>query len=392
MTKLRIILTLITIVVVIIFGTIFGLYAKGYRFDKDLLKFIPHGILVVESEPKAAQVYIDGEFETATDATIRLAPGTYDISVQKEGFITWNKRITIEVEEVTEADIQLFRSTPSLTAITFSGVTSPVATDDFTKIAYSIEVDSNTSTEKSGLWVMETVNLPLGFAKDPKRITDGKLENSSWQWSPDGQDILLTTLTGMYLLDAGTFTPQNQRVNVVSQKKEILASWETKKLRKLNAKVSSLPNTLQSLFLTGVESISFSPDEKKVLYTASSSATIPEGLIKPIPGASTQKQERDIKVGNTYVYDIKEDQNFLISSGDRKEERVAWFPTSNHLVVAKEDKVYITDMDGTNNQTVFAGTYNVPNAFPTLNKDRILVLTNLGAFDEIPNIYSISLK
>ena len=53
-----------------------------------------------------------------------------------------------------------------------------MATDDFTKIAYSIEVDSNTSTEKSGLWVMETVNLPLGFAKDPKRITDGKLEKS----------------------------------------------------------------------------------------------------------------------------------------------------------------------------------------------------------------------
>ena len=53
---------------------------------------------------------------------------------------------------------------------------------------------------------------------------------------------------------------------------------------------------------------------------------------------------------------------------------------------------FIVSMIGTNNQTVFAGTYNVPNAFPTLNKDRILVLTNLGAFDEIPNIYSISLK
>jgi len=390
MTKLRVTLTLITIMVMLTFGTLFGLYAKGYRFDKDLLKFIPHGILVVESEPKAAQVYIDGEFETATDATIRLAPGTYDISVQKEGFITWNKRVTIEVEEVTEADIQLFRSTPSLTAITFSGVISPVATGDYTKIAYSIEVDK-TETEKAGLWVMETVNLPLGFAKDPKRITDGNLTNASWEWSPNGQEILLTTPLGIYLLDAGTFTPQNQRVNVLSQKEEILASWETEKLRKLNAKVRNMPNTLQDLFLNRVESISFSPDEKKVLYTASSSAIIPENLIKPIPGASTQKQERDIKVGHTYVYDIKEDQNFLLSTGS-KEERIAWFPSSNHLVVAKKDKVYISDLDGTNNQTVFAGAYSIPNAFPTLNKDRLFVLTNLGAFGEIPNLYSISLK
>jgi len=391
MTKTRIIITLITIIVVTTFASIIGFLAKGYRFDIKTFSFLPNGILVLKSEPAAAQIFIDGELSTATDATIRLAPGTYDVSIQKEGYITWNKRLVIEKEVVTQAEVNLFRSAPSLTATTFSGVFSPVASKDQTKIAFAVPLNKENNTEKAGLWVMETINLPLGFSRDPKRITDGDLEGASWQWSPDGREILLTHKTGVFLLDVGDFTPQAQRINVASRKNQILDSWETEKTKKLSAKIKPLPEDLQEIFSKRVSSIMFSPDNNKILYTASSSATIQDNIIKPLPGASTQKQERYIKVGRMYIYDIKEDRNFLIEEHP-KNKRIAWFATSNHVLIAEQGKVYISDYDGTNKISVYEGAYEVPYAFPTLSEDRILILTNLGAVNTIPNLYSISLK
>jgi len=390
MTKTRITLTLITLAVVSVLLIIVGFFAKGYWFNLKTFKFIPRGILVIESEPTAAQIYIDNELKTATDATIRLSPGTYDVKVQKEGYITWQKRLTIEKETVTQAKVNLFKSAPSLTAATFSGVVSPVETDDQSKIAYAVPLTKDNGVDKAGLWVMETVNFPLGFSKDPKRITDGQLDGATWQWSPDGQEILLQTKTGVFLLDASQFTPQAQRINVASKKLEILKKWNEEKQRKIEAKIKPLPEDLHEILLNNATSILFSPDENKIMYTASSSAQIPDNLIKPIPGASTQKQERNIKQGKTYIYDIKEDRNFLVESHP-KDKKVSWFATSNHVLIAEEGRVYISDYDGTNKIAVYEGAYNGPDAFPTLNKDRILILTNLGSIST-PNLYSISLN
>jgi hypothetical protein len=403
MAKMRVFLFFLSVAIVIVIATFIGYYARGYRFDFDNFKFSPNGILLVKSSPEGAQIYINGEFETATDATIRISPGTYDVSVRKEGYIPWEKRLIIEKEVVTEADAELFRVAPSLSAVTISGADSPTPSEDLSKIAYIVPFDNANNGTKAGLWVMETVDLPLGFSRDPRRVTDGDLTNASWEWSPDGREILLSTQNGVFLLDSGSFTPQNQRVNVASRKQIILADWEKEAKEKLEAKVRTLPEPLGELLTRRSSSVIFSPDENKILYTASSSATLDTELIKPVPGASTQKEERSIKPNHTYVYDIKEDRNFLIDSegqtltidnelGENKNRRLSWFPTSNHLVYAEKDRVIIMDIDGTNRQEIYTGSYVSPSAFPTLNADRILILTNLGANSSLPNLYSLSIK
>lgn len=391
LNKIRVIIAFSTVIVVTVLAIVFGLIARGYSFDLKTLQFAPRGILVIKSVPDAAQIFIDGEFETATDATLRLKPGTYDIEITKEGYFSWSKRVVIEKEVVFEEVAHLFRSTPSLSAATFSGVVNPVSTEDNTQIAYAVPLEKNNGVEKAGLWVIETVNLPLGFSKDPRRITDGNLVSASWQWSPDGREILLTTNTGVFLLDAGEFTPQGARVNVAARKNLILAEWEKEGKKKLASKIRSLPDPLVELFSNGVSRISFSPDETKVLYTASSSAVLKEELIKPVPGSSTQKQNRNISPGNTYVYDIKEDRNFLIET-NISGKQLAWFPSSAHLVIGESNEVSIMDHDGTNKKAVYTGAYEAPFVFPTLNEDRILILTNLGSNDSLSNLYSLSLK
>ena len=171
MAKLRVFLFLSTILVVGIIGLFASYYARGSRFSLKTFKFLPNGILVVKSEPDGASVYVNGDLKTATNATIFLSPGTYDLEVKKDGFFGWSKRIEVSKEVVTQANVSLFKNVPSLSPITFEGAGSPVVSPGGTKIAFTTPVSSSTPPDKAGLYTIDTYNLPLGFSKDPKRHT-----------------------------------------------------------------------------------------------------------------------------------------------------------------------------------------------------------------------------
>ena len=51
--------------------------------------------LVLKSDPDGGEITVDGRFLGNTPSTVRLPPGECTISVQKAGFSTWQKTITI---------------------------------------------------------------------------------------------------------------------------------------------------------------------------------------------------------------------------------------------------------------------------------------------------------
>lgn len=380
MAKVRVLAFFSTLVIVVLGGIFTSFYARGYRFSVKTLKFVPNGILVVKSEPDGASVYINGEFKTATNATISLSPGVYDVEVKKDGFFNWYKRLTIEKEIVTNADVSLFRSVPSLSPKTFTGARNPVASRDGTKIAF---------TDTTGLWTLDTFNFPLGFTNEPKKITDGDLTNATYTFSPDGRQIMLTISNSVFVIDSGSFTSQSQRVNIAEQEATTLKNWATIKKAKETSLTENLPPELSDILNRKSSDFIFSPDENMVMYTASASAVLPNNLITQLPGASTQKQERDIRIGQKYVYDIKEDRNFWI--GDIS-QTLRWMPSSKHLLLADIEQVVIMDYDGTNKQVVYSGSYTAPNAFPFSNATKLLILTNLGAQSSSANLYTLTIK
>ena len=367
-----------------------AMYARGYRFDKNAGKLSPRGLLVVKSNPDGAQVYLDGTLKTATNTNLSLAPGGYKLEIKKDGYRTWSKEITIEKEVVTEADAALFKVAPALSPITFFGAGFPVESDDFSKIAFSVPATTeNLALDKEGLWIIETINLPIGFSRDPRRIADGDLVKATWSFSPDSRQILLKTLTGTYLLDTGTFTPQVKRVGINLTVDKLLQNWIKERDIRVKSQLKNAPKELAEILTTKATNIFFSPDETKIIYLASADASIPKELIKPIPGASTQTEERDIKKGRTYIYDIKEDRNFMITD---KAQTLRWYPTSKQILLTDKDKIVLLDYDGTNKQEVYSGSYSFPFAFPTANADRIIILTNLGASSTTENLYTLILK
>jgi len=413
MVKMRILLMLLTFLVVGILGTLAFFWARGYRFNIQKGSIEPQGLLVAKSNPDGAELYINGELKSATNITLSLSPGNYDVKITKSGYSEWSKRITIKKEEVSEVLANLYKTTLSLSSVTSEGSLNPSISQDLSKIAYIIPYSEN-SRENAGLWILENINLPLGFSRDPKRITDGDLSLASWVWSPDSSEILLTTPRGNFLLPSGEFTPQTQVVNITQSKNELLALWDQEANEKLIQDFKKLPKVLFALLSESSGDFVFSPDGNMLLYKHKGAAevTIPQNLIAPVPGASTQKEERIIKSNQTYIYDVKEDRNFLIDDnpdtsvighwtldtrlpesqdGDFKRS-LTWYPSSKHVILAEEGRVSIVDYDGTNKKTVYSGSYSAPYAFPTQSLDKILILTNLGSADTIPNLYSLSIK
>ncbi len=413
----RIAISLLTLFVVL-GGTIsISLLARGYRPDFQEKELKPTGLLVVNSFPKGAQVFINGKLTTATNQTINLPPGEYRVTIKKPGFSSWEKNITLEKEIVTNIDAYLFPLAPDLKALTFSPTLNPLLSPDGTKLIYfsphekeNPQVQNATQTatllpqERGGIWLIDLTEKPLGRSFQPRLLVktpqDLSLEQIETEWSPDSRQILLTINSKdgkskqYFLLEVNQtydFTLSPLISTPSAQVITILDSWEKQKNQQNKALLKRLPEEMQTLLEEKAVSFSFSPDESKVLYQAGSDFQIKEKLLPhEIIGASTQKEERTVKKNQWYVYDLREDKNFLVLSNEEN-TKISWFPTSLHLLLIKEGEVAIEDYDGKVRTTVYAGPFDNGFVFPFPSAKGLLILTSLNNnADNTPNLYSIN--
>lgn len=382
--------------------TLVILYGSGYRFglEKGRPELSGTGLLVVTSNPDGAQVSLNGHLSTATDNTLNLSPGDYNIRIFKEGYFPWEKRLKIQKEVVAKADALLFPTAPKLESITASGVENPSLDPSQTKIAYVV---SSQTTRKNGVYVLDMSSRPiLTLQSASVQIADDTvdaLSKATLSWSPDGKELVATLSANSqnpttYLLNANGFNQDPKDVT------ETLASvqslWENDKKDKDKSRINALKPALQKIISQNFKIISWSPDETKILYEASVSAEIAL-IIKPrLIGTDSTPEERSIKKDFIYVYDIKEDKNFKLfdslSSNTNEQFPLNWFPNSKNIIYVHDKKIDIMEYDGKNITTVYAGPFVDNYVFPWPNASKMVVLTNLGNPSIPPNLYTIGLK
>lgn len=94
-----------------IISPIIILYTAGYRFNFETRRIQETGVITIEAKPKNAEVFLQG-IKQQKSIPIRLpnrAPGFYDLSIEQEGYLSWNKTIEVESKQTTYAtDIHLF--------------------------------------------------------------------------------------------------------------------------------------------------------------------------------------------------------------------------------------------------------------------------------------------
>ena len=387
-------------IVCIILGTAAAIiaYGRGYRFDVTNYALNSTGLVVIQSEPNGAQIIIDGKIKTATPATITLRPGTYTITIAKEGFQSWEKHINVEGEVVNKIDALLLPTNPSLAALTASGIVNPSLSPDGSKLAYIVPETITTATSsagiatKPGIWVLDLVDKPLGFNRDAREITKSDtidFSKATLSWSPDNKQILATMPkpVAYYLFDVDQLTENPQQIFDI---KTIQNDWKMLKEQHEKEQLSTLPKLFTDVATTSAHILAFSPDETKILYQASTSATIPLVKIPRLLGPNSTEETRTIKTGFTYVYDIKEDRNYLVSTITSIPQ---WLPTSRHLLLVSKNTVEIMDFDGINRHTAYAGPFWDSFAVPWASGGKLVILTNLNTqASAMNNLYIVNLK
>jgi hypothetical protein len=359
------------------------------------------GLLVTTSAPDGAQVIINGHLTTATDNTINLAPGDYNVKIFKEGYFPWEKKITVKKEVVSKADALLFPTAPQLASITNVGILNPVIDPSLTKIAYAV---ASQSAVKNGIYVLDMSVRPILTLQNASSQIVQDVTNAfslaTFAWSPDSAQIIATITTQgagtKYLLETNTLNQNPQDVT------ETIASvnntWQNIKTDKDTAQLNSLPKKLRMAVATNFNILQWSTDETKILYQASQSATLPLIIEPALIGTDSTPQIRDIKKGEVYVYDIKEDRNYLILSSlptpqfNNGELPIMWYPDSKHLVYVHDGRIDMMEYDAQNQTTVYAGPFVDDYVFPWPDATKLVILTNLGNPNIAPNLYTIGLK
>jgi hypothetical protein len=391
--------------------------ASGYRLDLTNRSLRPTGLLVINSLPNQATIMLNGkQVKGKTNTTLSLTPNEYQLEIKKDGFTSWSKKLLIEKELMVKTDAYLFPTYPDLKALTFTGAANPVMSPDGKKVVFAVDSEN----ENDGLWILDLGERPLGLSRDPRQIIQSAPRGRDFakaesQWSPDSKQILITlvktpatakikAVEENFLLNAAVLNPNTQLIDITDQKESLLKEWQQEFEILQKDKLSQLPEELTSLLENAVSNITFSPDETKILYTATASASITKEIIPPLPGASTQPEQRDLEPGKIYIYDFKEDRNFaldlpeetkIIGNWQIKEKnnnpKITWFPTSKHLFLIQKDKISIMEYDNTNHLDLYSGPFEDSFAFTFPSGNRLLILTSLSK-DAPPNLYSITLR
>jgi hypothetical protein len=430
----------------IILGSLIAIrYAQGYRFSLSRNNIVKGtGLLVANSFPSGAEVHINGKLYTATDTTVYLEPGQYNVEIYKDGYSTWQKNISIEPELVTQTNAQLFRKVPSLTPLTFTGARNISPSPDGEKILFYTA--SASAKTKDGLYLLDMTNGLLTGQREPRQIAEEApgfdLDTAQFIWSPENTQVLLSSNGHEVLLELDKMNSLATLPDIGLRKKQILSEWESEMYLRERQFLGKFPPEFLKIATESAKNIYLSPDKKRVMYTATASAMIPENISPGLPASNTQAENREIQPNHTYVYDREEDKNFLITFDSptatastkvllandlfNKEAMkltaspssflrltastsaqtahkfseyysslygtgLQWFPDSKHLLFTDKDRIYLVGYDNTNKTPVYNGPFLNNFVYPWPDGSKVLILTTFSANTPV-NLYGIELK
>lgn len=382
------------------------LYALGYRFgfQNGHAVLSETGTLTAESTPNSAQIIIDNHPTKLTNNNIDLVPGTYDVKIEKEGYFPWEKKVIIKKQEVITVNPILFPIAPKLENITTLGADNPVIDPTLTKLAYTV---ASESAKNNGIYVLNLSQSLISLQSGANQIADetvAPFSTAHVNWSPDSTQIVASISSSLktpttYLLDAGSFntSPQDVTETFVTTQTQ----WNKAKQDQQKVLLSNLPKKIRPIISDNTKVLAWAPDNTKILYQATNSASLPFAINPRMPGLNSANENRSLVQNQYYVYDIKLDQNYLLPVKDQSDSKevyggiswLRWFGDSKHVIYVHDNKIDIMDYDGTNQTTVYAGPFIDHYVFSIAqDPTRIIILTNLGNPSITPNLYALDLK
>ncbi|MBN1778704.1 MAG: PEGA domain-containing protein [Candidatus Buchananbacteria bacterium] len=165
---------------------ILTLYATGYRYNFKKNRIEKTGVLIVESIPKKSDIYLNDKFAKKTPTRLNhLLPDEYKLTVSKDGYYDWTKKVTVRSGMSTFAtDIVLFKKLAPI-LIEPGEINILAGSPDQQKIIYSKILDN--SQEE-----MRLFNINGGTNLLVKTLNSKSYDRLDFvSWSPDSKKILI---------------------------------------------------------------------------------------------------------------------------------------------------------------------------------------------------------
>lgn len=360
------------------------LYTSGFRLNRDeegVIDLSQTGMVGAKSIPEGANVYVDGVLRTATDGTVAgIEPGFHNLSIVKNGFITWNKRIEIFPELVTDITAILVSQTPRLEPLTNTGAREPTISPSLSKLAFFSK-----DSAAPGVWVIPLTGEALSlFRTNPYVVLEDVSSNfysrgRSIEWSPEEDFILVEDESGaFYTVDLSSntaiFTPNP---NIIRKE------WEEELLEKRTDFIERLdiPENLREIAVS--TDTLWAPDEKKFLYTQQTNQTLEYRVYN---------MEKPLPIGEKV-----ESVVFTLNISD-PQPKVTWYADSFHLILVEGDieneqkgQVSLIRIDGTNKTELFSNTLYSDRVFSSPGGEKIIVLTSFKSGDQT-DLYTVGVR
>ena len=188
--RYRRIIYLVFIAVFLIIAPIITLYSTGYRYNFKKNKIEKTGILNIDSQPRGALIYLNGQYQNKTPARFtNLLPDRYQVKVEKDGYYPWQKDLEVKSNLTTFAkDIVLFKQNLPVNIVAGEINIFEISPNQG-KIIYSL---TNQNTEE-----LRLINL-----KNQSDSLIQQLNNRSYNqlefvgWSPSQNKALLKEVIG----------------------------------------------------------------------------------------------------------------------------------------------------------------------------------------------------
>jgi len=365
-------------------------YARGYRFNPQQKTITATGIFSISSWPKAAKIYVNGKLVGVTDNNLTCPYGKYDISVNNEGYTGWDKTIVLKGELVETIDALLFPINASLTPLTNIGITRAVPIEQSDRI---LLFSQNDDALHDGIYVFEANKKPFSFLPPLKLILakkqlpqDVDFNTVQVGFSPDLKQGLFDFKNVAYLLSLDD--ENTQLFDVTISKDPLLSAWQEEKNKEIQKILETFPDNLGYIATSSFSLITFSPDKLKFVYQADQLLTLPNLIKTSLIGANQTPENRSLVKGKVYIYDKKEDKNYLI----KNEDYPLWFFDSRHLVLKNDKEIVVSDYDNTNRQIVYSGPFEA-DFFSVTSDGKLIILVNLNPKNnKLPDLYAVGIR
>lgn len=326
--------------------------ASGYYVDRKTGDLIQNGQIIVASQPEGASIYLNEKLQkTKTTGKLVVPSGSYDVSVQKEGYKTWKNSVALDGGVIRRLDYLLL----------IPEVMQPTIMQTFSDTPYQItqSIDRRYmsllfSSQPTSLYIYDIVrpeiapfviSLPQDLFKDPKSVPN----ISVVEWSDDNKHMLVTNtnaegkITDYLLVSRDTSEPpvnlsvfyglSNQQLQLINNKKDSYFIFDA---AAQTLSTASLQNPITTQRLTNV--LDFKAyDENNILYITPSS--LPEKVAIKIVEGSETFLIREVPKDSGYVYGIaKQGATILVGAGSTQDNKVAVYRNPVGYLRANKDK------------------------------------------------------